>query len=97
MGEPLLMIGELAQKVGATVRTLEYYDRIGLLKSTFSQGGRMYTRNDLFPLQQILFLKSFSFSLDDIRSHLLDHTSDAELTQILLSTGQTTLRTPKKP
>lgn len=85
MDTPLLMIGELAEKVGVTIRTLQYYDRIELLKSTSSAGGRrMYTRNDLFRLQQILFLKSFGFSLQQIRNHLHDHTSNAELTQIFV-------------
>lgn len=78
--EPLLMIGELADKSGVTVRTLQYYDRIGLLTATSSAGGRrMYGRDDLLRLQQILFFKSLGFPLDEIRNHLIGHVYDEDL------------------
>ena len=41
MNEDYLTIGELAQKMDVTVRTLQYYDREGLLKpAAISKGGR---------------------------------------------------------
>ena len=36
-----MTVGEVAQKMGVTVRTLQYYDREGLLTpSAISEGGR---------------------------------------------------------
>ena len=36
-----MTVGELARQMGVTVRTLQYYDREGLLKpSALSSGGR---------------------------------------------------------
>jgi DNA-binding transcriptional MerR regulator len=79
----LLTIGELAGKAGVSVRTLQYYDRLGLLRSTHSEGGRRtYARGDIFKLQQILFLKSFGFSLDEIKEKILKRQSASDLEAI---------------
>jgi DNA-binding transcriptional MerR regulator len=76
-------IGEMAEKFGISVRTLQHYDRMGLLKSTYSEGGRrMYTRDDILKLQQILFLKSFDFSLFEIKNMLLNKEAPPELEQV---------------
>lgn len=81
--ERFFTVGEIANKVGVTIRTLQYYDRTGLLKSTFSEGGRrMYTRNDILKLQQIVFLKSFGFSLEEIKDKILKSTSPADLGEL---------------
>lgn len=65
--ERLYSIGELSRRCGVTVRTLQYYDRTGLLKASFSEGGRrMYAPGGVVRLQQILFLKSLGFSLEKI-------------------------------
>lgn len=78
-----LTVGELAGKAGITVRTLQYYDRIGLLKSTLSEGGRrMYTCDDILKLQQILFLKSFGFPLEEISNKILNYKTSADLEKI---------------
>lgn len=80
----LLTVGELARKGGVTVRTLQYYDTNGLLlPSEYSEGGRrMYGRRDIIRLQQILFLKSLGFSLEEIRDRLLPTESAVELEQM---------------
>lgn len=79
----LLTIGELAENAGVSVRTLQYYDKTGLLKSTYSEGGRrMYSRDDIFKLQQILFFKSFGFSLDDIKNKILKLESASDFEKI---------------
>ena len=67
-----MTVGEMAKKMGVTVRTLQYYDREGLLSpSAKSEGGRrLYTDKDLVTLHQILSLKSLGFSLDDIKQRL---------------------------
>ena len=68
-----MTVGEVAKKVGTTVRTLQYYDKEGLLSpSAESEGGRrLYTDKDLVTLHQILSLKSLGFSLDDIKCRLI--------------------------
>ena len=68
-----MTVGEVAKKVGTTVRTLQYYDKEGLLSpSAESEGGRrLYTDKDLVTLHQILSLKSLGFSLDDIKRRLI--------------------------
>ena len=68
-----MTIGEVAKKMRITVRTLQYYDKEGLLSpSAESEGGRrLYTDKDLVTLHQILSLKSLGFSLDDIKRRLI--------------------------
>ena len=68
-----MTVGEVAQKMGVTVRTLQYYDREGLLTpSAISEGGRrLYTDRDLIQLHQILSLKHLGFSLGDIKNRLI--------------------------
>ena len=68
--EGYMTVGEVAKKMGVTVRTLQYYDKEGLFSpSGKSEGGRrLYTDKDLVRLHQILSLKSLGFSLEDIRS-----------------------------
>ena len=68
-----MTVGEVAKKMGTTVRTLQYYDKEGLLSpSAESEGGRrLYTDKDLVTLHQILSLKSLGFSLDDIKCRLI--------------------------
>ena len=68
-----MTVGEAAKKLGVTVRTLQYYDKEGLLSpSAASEGGRrLYTDKDLVMLHQIISLKSLGFSLDDIKHRLI--------------------------
>jgi len=68
-----MTVGEVAKKMDVTVRTLQYYDKEGLLSpSAESEGGRrLYTDKDLITLHQITSLKSLGFSLDDIKQHLI--------------------------
>ena len=55
-----MKINEVAKLSGVTVRTLHYYDQIGLLhpSETTDAGYRIYNAKDLETLQQILFLKN---------------------------------------
>lgn len=71
-------IGELAQLAGLTVRTLQYYDQIGLYSPSghSDSGRRVYTESDISRLQQILSLKELGLSLDEIIAVLAgDHVS----------------------
>ncbi len=67
------LVREFAKLTRVTVRTLHYYDQIGLLKPSFERpnGYRVYTDADLLRLQQIVTLKFMGFSLSEIR-RLLD-------------------------
>jgi len=63
------LIREFAELTHVTVRTLHYYDQIGLLEPSFERpnGYRVYTDADLLKLQQIVTLKFMGFSLEEIR------------------------------
>lgn len=65
-------IGQLSKKTSVTIRTLDYYDEIKLLKpSSSTEGGhRLYDENDVLRLQQILALKYMGFSLEQIKEKL---------------------------
>ena len=67
-----LKVGELARRTGLTVRTLHHYDEMGLLKpSLHSEAGyRLYTRDDVARLQQVLSLRQLGFALEEIRDCL---------------------------
>ncbi|MCY7758130.1 MerR family transcriptional regulator [Bacillus inaquosorum] len=73
MSNNFLTIGQLAKRTGVTIRTLRYYDKIGLLQpSDYNEGGhRLYSFKDLKRLQQIQSLKFIGFSLKDISDFLV--------------------------
>lgn len=80
-----MTVGEVAKKMGVTVRTLQYYDKKGLLSpSAESEGGRrLYTDKDLIRLHQIISLKSLGFSLDDIKERLISLETPADVATAL--------------
>ena len=80
-----MTVGEAAKKIGVTVRTLQYYDKEGLLSpSAESEGGRrLYTDKDLVMLHQIVSLKSLGFSLDDIKGRLISLETPADVAAAL--------------
>lgn len=80
-----MTVGEAARKTGVTVRTLQYYDKEGLLSpSAESEGGRrLYTDKDLVILHQIISLKSLGFSLDDIKQRLVSLETPADVANAL--------------
>ena len=65
-------ISEVAKLTGASIRTLQYYDEIGLLKPSAltPSGYRLYDDETLQRLQQILFFKELGFSLKEIHEFL---------------------------
>lgn len=67
-----MRVGALAKRTGVSVRTLHYYDEIGLLApSRHSEAGyRLYMADDVVRLQQIMSLRQLGFSLDQIRECL---------------------------
>ena len=62
-------ISQVAKLTGISVRTLQYYDEIGLLKPSklTAAGYRMYDDDALQTLQQILFFKELGFPLKEIK------------------------------
>ncbi len=69
-------IGQLSKHTGVTIRTLDYYDEIGLLapSAKTSGGHRLYDEDDVMRLQQILALKYIGFSLEQIKMRLTSST-----------------------
>jgi DNA-binding transcriptional MerR regulator len=63
-----LTVKRLAKLAGVSVRTLHYYDEIGLLRPSRSAGNsyRRYDERAALRLQQILFYKELGLSLDEI-------------------------------
>ncbi len=62
-------IREFAELTGVSVRTLHYYDEIGLLKPSFVDGHngyRFYDERCLERMQEILFYRELDFPLKDI-------------------------------
>ena len=79
-----MTVGEVAKKMGVTVRTLQYYDREGLLSPSGKRNGRrLYSDRDLILLHQILSLKHLGFSLHDIKDRLISLESPAEVARVL--------------
>lgn len=65
-------VAEVARLSGVSVRTLHHYDAIGLLKpaQVGSNGYRLYGREELLRLQQILFHRELKFPLEAIKAVL---------------------------
>lgn len=69
---------DVAKLTGCSVRTLQYYDKIGLLcpKRNMENDYREYTEQDLDTLQQILFFKACGFQLKKIQTILMNEDFD---------------------
>ncbi len=67
-------VKEISNITGISVRTLHYYDKIGLLKPTDKSdaGYRLYDDKALEQLQQILFFREFDIPLKEIKA-LMDN------------------------
>ena len=67
-----LRVGQLARRTGLSVRTLHYYDEIGLLipPRRAESGYRLYGEPEIVRLQQIASLRQLGFGLDEIREIL---------------------------
>ncbi len=67
-----MTIGELADRVGVTVRTIQYYDQENLLKPSAkgNRNQRLYTEKDEEKLYKILCFKFMGLSITEIRESL---------------------------
>ncbi len=82
----LFRIGDFAKMSRVSVKTLHYYDEIGLLKPkevNIATGYRFYTLDQLPRLNRILVFKDLGFSLDQIRTVLSEDLSATELRGML--------------
>jgi DNA-binding transcriptional MerR regulator len=69
VNKTLWKVGELARRTGLSVRTLHYYDEIGLLSPSHHSGSghRLYDADDVARLQRILSLRQLGFALEEIK------------------------------
>lgn len=86
----LLLIGEVADLLGVTRKTIRHYHKLGLLAEPdrTETGYRLYSVADLFALQRIRQLQSIGFSLERIKSILDSKKPDAVLQDTLISIGR---------
>lgn len=63
-------VHEVSKLAGVSIRTLQYYDKIGLLHpAKYTESGyRLYDDTALEKLQQILLFRELEFSLKDIKA-----------------------------
>ena len=76
-------VKEVSNVTGISVRTLHYYDEIGLLKPTgkSEKGYRLYDDKALETLQQVLFFREFDIPLKEIKAIMAN--PDLDRNQIL--------------
>jgi DNA-binding transcriptional MerR regulator len=74
-----LTVGQVAEQLGLTVRTLHHYDEIGLLvpSERTSAGYRLYTTEDMTRLQNVVVYRRLGFALEEI-AVLLDEQAAAD-------------------
>ncbi len=77
-------VGEVAERLGVSPRTIKYYEELGLVEpEARSRGGfRLYGEEDVRRLERILRMKSMGYSLGAIRELLAVRDSAQETTKI---------------
>jgi DNA-binding transcriptional MerR regulator len=67
-----MQIGEVADRTGLSLRTIRYYEEVGLVRpSSRTQGGfRLYTEPDVARLNLVKRMKPLGFTLDEARDLL---------------------------
>ncbi|MEU7878563.1 MerR family transcriptional regulator [Microbispora bryophytorum] len=74
MPEGLAQIGEVAERLGLSLRTIRHYEEVGLIVPARTQGGfRLYSEQDVQRLALIRRMKPLGFTLEEMRD-LLDIT-----------------------
>ena len=76
----MMTVHEVSKLAGVSIRTLQYYDKIGLLNPTgyTDAGYRLYDDTSLERLSHILLFRELEFSLKDIKSLLNSPNFDRE-------------------
>lgn len=90
----MMTVHEVSKLTGVSIRSLQYYDKIGLLKPTgYTQSGyRLYDDTALEKLQQILLFRELEFPLKEIKEII----SGADFNKEKVLEQQITLLTMKK-
>lgn len=85
-------VNKLAKISGVSIRTLRFYDEIGLLKPAYygENNYRHYEEEQVMLLQQILFYRELNFSLSDIQRMI--HSNDFNKIDALISHKQILLQ-----
>lgn len=85
--QELMSVGDLAKKMNVTVRTLQYYDKMGILTPAVktSHGKRFYSNKEMVMLYQILSMKYLGFSLEEIKNNLIPLDTPEEVVAVLES------------
>jgi DNA-binding transcriptional MerR regulator len=70
--EPQMQIGEIAERVGLSLRTVRYYEEVGVLSPpTRTSGGfRLYGADHVAQLLTIMQMKPLDFSLEEMKELL---------------------------
>ncbi|MCP1307329.1 MerR family transcriptional regulator [Paenibacillus tyrfis] len=86
--------GQIAKRTGITLRTLRYYDQIGLLSpSQHSQtSARLYSKEDLIRLQKIQTLKYIGLTLQEIKEVIREESLSGHDLRSSLMAQKETLR-----
>lgn len=87
MGNDLsFSIGKFSKKTGVSIRTLHYYDEIGLLKAQkdLNSGHRLYEEDHIVKLQKIVALKFLGYNLEEIGLMLMDTSLNSNLQKTLI-------------
>lgn len=68
----MMSVSQVAKLTGTSIRTLQYYDEIDLLKPSelTASGYRLYDDEAIQKLQQILFFKELGFKLQEIKDFI---------------------------
>ena len=76
----MMTVHEVSKLTGVSIRTLQYYDKIGLMKPTgYTQSGyRLYDDTALETLQQILLFRELEFPLKEIKEIISSADFDKE-------------------
>ena len=84
--------GEIAKLCGVTIRTVQYYDKRGILNpSELSEGGRrLYSEEDVKRLDIICFLRGLGFNIESI-SRLMSEDDPGSVIMLLLEQQEQTL------
>ena len=69
----MMTVNEVSKLTGVSIRTLQYYDNIGLLKpAEYTESGyRLYDDTALETLQQILLFRELEFPLKEIKTLIM--------------------------
>ncbi len=79
----LYLTGEFAKRANVSVRTIHYYEKLGLIhpEKISESGYRYYGEEELARIQRILTLKLLGFSLEEIQELSLNETNTGYLQQ----------------